>query len=871
MIRRMLIDATAPNEVRVAVVETIKDGNRTLNRLEDYDSEKADRKPSKGNIFLAQVSRVEASLQAAFVNYKLGPNGDQQRQGFLAFPEIHTDYYRVPTADREALEAEIRAEQADNHKEQLSFDQISIITEALRANGAVTLLAASSIAEITEKLTPPPAQTPYPEDDAAAEFGFDASSSSADLTDDLSASDHDDNDQPVVPEMLTGGDFDNGAEVRKTRRRLIRYKIQEVIKRRQIMLVQVVKEERGSKGAAVTTYISLPGRYCVLMPNSTSGGGVSRKINNHSDRRRMREVLDQLHVPDGMSVILRTAGLERDIEDIRRDLDYLLRLWDQIRELTLKSTAPALVYEEGDLIRRSIRDLHNDQIAEILIAGDEAYATARDFMQMLMPTHVDRVKLYRDPTPLFARFEVEKQIDTIHEPTVALRSGGYLVINSTEALVAVDVNSGRATKERNIEETALKTNLEAAQELARQIRLRDLAGLVVVDFIDMEETRNRIKIERCLKEAMKNDRARIQIGRISSFGLLELSRQRLRPSLSEADFSQCPTCAGRGMIRSVESSARTAFRALEDDVMKHDGHDIVLTAAPAVAIHMLNDLRQNIINLEQRHGIAIQIQMDDHLIAPAVRIERSTSRNIDRPAAVSYDTVTVPDANLYDPSFVPVLPAAPARAPRRSREERSREDRNREDRPARDDRPRDEAVEGEEEATPRRGRRRRGANLRTPSVSPADMPQPDLPDNAFAPFTDSALQAEPIVPADQMEVREGADDEIDENGEPKSRSARAGRRRGGRGRRPRFEGATPDYSQINADGDDSAPFDADGAPNAMPSANVPTGVFAAPHQAEPRQAEPRQAESPANDSSDQAQGQDDGTQRRGWWQRLLEG
>src|SRR5579883_217210 len=472
MAKRMLIDAAHPEETRVAVLKG--------NRLEDFDFETATKKQLKGNIYLAKVTRVEPSLQAAFVDY--GGN----RHGFLAFNEIHPDYYRIPVADREALLEQERA------------------------------LAERS-----------------PEGANGGERG-----------------------EGEELETIGGDDIE---EVPARRVRPPRpYKIQEVTKRRQIMLVQVVKEERGNKGAALTTYLSLAGRYCVLMPNTPRGGGISRKITNLKDRRRLKSILEEFEIPEGMSVIVRTAGMERSKAEIKRDLEYLMRLWDEIRTVTLQSTAPALIYEEASLIKRSIRDLYDRDIDEIQVEGEEGYRAAKEFMRMLTPSHAKRVHLYKDDLiPLFHRYQVESQIDGIHSPVVHLKSGGYIVITPTEALVSIDVNSGRATKERNIEETALRTNLEAAEEISRQVRLRDLAGLIVIDFIDMEESRNNAAVERRLKEAMRSDRARIQIGRISAFGLLELSRQRLRPSLVEATMEMCTHCGGTGWVRSIESTAPT--------------------------------------------------------------------------------------------------------------------------------------------------------------------------------------------------------------------------------------------------------------------------------------------------------------------------
>ncbi|MEI7610951.1 MAG: Rne/Rng family ribonuclease, partial [Rhodospirillaceae bacterium] len=474
----------------------------------------------------------------------------------------------------------------------------------------------------------------------------DAPSLESDLTD--AAGDTDGHDgaeeaaEPIRVDTIGGDEADEDEEVARRRPRSLRsYKIQEVIKRRQILLVQVTKEERGTKGAALTTYLSLPGRYCVLMPNTGRGGGVSRKITNPQDRKRLKEMLSDLDIPQGMAVILRTAGLERSKAEIKRDLEYLLRLWDSIREQTLQSTAPELIYEEANLIKRSIRDLYANDIDEVLVEGEDGYRVAKDFMRMLVPSQAKRVQPYRDETiPLFFRYQVESQIDAMHSPVVQLKSGGYIVINQTEALVAIDVNSGRSTRERNIEETAFKTNLEAADEVARQLRLRDLAGLIVIDFIDMEDNRNNAAVERRLKEAMKNDRARIQLGRISPFGLLELSRQRLRPSLLEANFEKCPHCSGLGVIRSIESAALHALRAIEEEGIRRRSSEISVALPSKVALYILNTKRAELALVEQRYGLRIVILTDDELIVPDLRIERVKARLPGEEAAAAIATAS---------------------------------------------------------------------------------------------------------------------------------------------------------------------------------------------------------------------------------------
>ncbi|HLO75000.1 MAG TPA: ribonuclease E/G, partial [Magnetospirillum sp.] len=435
--------------------------------------------------------------------------------------------------------------------------------------------------------------------------------------------------EPAAKPETLGGDDASEQELERRRARLLRnYKIQEVIKRRQIMLVQVVKEERGNKGAALTTYLSLAGRYCVLMPNTARGGGVSRKIVSTTDRRRLKAIAQELNCPEGMAVIVRTAGSERSKTEIKRDYEYLLRAWDNVRDLTLQSSAPALVYEEASLIKRSIRDLYSRDIDEVLVDGDEGYRLAKDYMRMLTPSHAKKVQPYKDPTmPMFHRYQVETQLDAMHSPVVQLKSGGYIVIGQTEALVAIDVNSGRSTKERHIEETALKTNLEAADEVARQLRLRDLAGLVVIDFIDMEESRNNHAVERRLKEALKDDRARIQVGKISAFGLLELSRQRLRPSLQETTFTPCPHCGGTGLVRSVESAAMHVLRAIEEEGIRRRSAEVTVYVPSQIALYILNQKRDALAAIEERYEFNVFLLGDDSLIPPNLRMERVKAEN----------------------------------------------------------------------------------------------------------------------------------------------------------------------------------------------------------------------------------------------------
>lgn len=611
MAKRMLIDASHPEETRVAVVSG--------NRLEEFDYESAARRQLKGNIYLAKVTRVEPSLQAAFVEY--GGN----RHGFLPFSEIHPDYYRIPIADREALLAE-----------EASLKPFS--TEDDTPDAAPLDLAEGGNGVEGENGV---------ESENRAELEADAVSAAEQVGEEADGEAENDDGQTgagtngkvVEVAVETGVDTVGGDEVddaaRRRARFMRRYKIQEVVKRRQVLLIQVTKEERGNKGAALTTYLSLAGRYCVLMPNTARGGGISRKISGSADRRRLKSVIEELDIPEGIAVIVRTAGSERSKPEIRRDYEYLLRLWSEIRETTLGSTAPALIYEEANQIKRAIRDLYRSDMEEILVEGEEGHKAAKAFMKSLMPSHARNVKLYKDPeVPLFQRHQVEGQIDAMHSPIVQLKSGGYIVMNVTEALIAVDVNSGKATRERHIEETAYKTNLEAADEVARQLRLRDLAGLIVIDFIDMEESRHDRSVERRLKDGLRSDRARIQLGRISPFGLLEMSRQRLRPSLVETSTGLCPMCDGTGHVRTAESSALHVLRALEEDAVRRGGGEIVIAVPAGVAMHLLNNMRARLVDLEQRHDLTVRVDTDTNLIAPAHRLERLSRTAAGREDAV---------------------------------------------------------------------------------------------------------------------------------------------------------------------------------------------------------------------------------------------
>ena len=643
MAKKMLIDATHAEETRVVVV----DGNK----VEEFDFESQNKPQIAGNIYLAKVTRVEPSLQAAFVDY--GGN----RHGFLAFSEIHPDYYQIPIADREALMAEEKAyaeamaaeaEQEEKKPKrtrkrrekpaaQYSSDPIET-RDVTAVDGMETIdlsadeegVAAVSLIEddlsdaLPQTLESQEVAEVAPKSDAASAEGegvveSEAALETADSSDDQDQDDEDPTDDGIES-VAQEDDSDDVRHVRKPRPK--RYKIQEVIKVRQIMLIQVVKEERGNKGAALTTYLSLAGRYCVLMPNTARGGGISRKITNAADRKKLKEIATTIVVPEGAGLIVRTAGAKRTKTEIKRDYEYLQRMWEQIRELTLKSSAPAAIYEEGDLIKRSIRDLYNRDIDEVLVEGAAGYRNAKDTMKMIMPSHAKNVKHYMDPMPLFARFQVETFMDGMFNPTVQLKSGGYLVIGITEALVAIDVNSGRSTKEGSVEQTALNTNLEAAEEVARQLRLRDLAGLIVIDFIDMDERRNNISVEKRMKDKLQSDRARIQVGRISGFGLMEMSRQRLRPGMLEASTQPCSHCHGTGLIRSQDSLGLTILRELEEEGGRARSKEVLIKAPISIANFLINQKREHMGQIEQRYGMAVRIEADPFLISPDYTIEK---------------------------------------------------------------------------------------------------------------------------------------------------------------------------------------------------------------------------------------------------------
>jgi ribonuclease E len=831
MTKRMLIDASHAEETRVVVL----DGTR----LEDFDVETSTKRQLKGNIYLAKVVRVEPSLQAAFVEY--GGN----RHGFLAFSEIHPDYYQIPVADRQRL-IEMQAEDARREEEE---EDLELALSQGTVEAQPTLVApepepaeqepateawafASNPPLLAAELPHPGAAAPEPLAEAASgaepwakpdqppllaapkaiaalpsEAALPLEIETSQIIDDGSDSDdaesYDSDGDHIEalppPETVGGGDPENGDDQRERRlppRFLRNYKIQEVIRRRQILLVQVVKEERGTKGAALTTYLSLAGRFGVLMPNSPRGGGISRKITSATDRRRLKEVMAELDIPRGMGMIVRTAGANRPKPEIKRDCEYLLRLWDDIREHTMKSVAPALIYEEASLIKRAIRDVYSRDIDEILVDGEDGWRAAHDFMRMLMPSHAKKVQLWRDGgQPLFARNQVEAQLDGMLMPTVQLRSGGYLVINQAEALVAIDVNSGRSTRERNVEETALRTNLEAADEVSRQLRLRDLAGLIVIDFIDMESKRHNAMVERRIKEALKNDRARIQVGHISHFGLLEMSRQRLRPSLAETSFIPCPHCGGTGHVRSTENAAIHVLRGIEDEGSKRRAAEIVVYVSTPVALYLLNHKRERLREIELRYVMRVVVAADDTQIAPQFRIEKVRTRSPDEvPVVVTAERPMPP----------PIADAADDEEEEEAEAVGSEDD----DDDAEEDTPEQQTgdaagpidAEEAERRRKRRRRRRRGGKRDEPQISSVPEPAVEAVDGGVEP------QREPLVATEEAKEAEAKDavEETSEAGEAAAgtdddpRNRRRGRR-GGRRRRREGDGELSPFAVPGAE------------------------------------------------------------------------
>ena len=656
----MLIDATHAEETRVVVVEG--------NKVDEFDFESLNKRQLSGNIYLAKVTRVEPSLQAAFVDY--GGN----RHGFLSFAEIHPDYYQIPVADREALIAEEEAyaktleeeaNLAQQKKSRIRKRKPKVIAEEADSDISISSDVIEKSDENVEILNVTENQDSSNPNSITDNEEVSDNPIDLDLKNNSEINVESDDEANSDSEIESVADDDIEEEVRPRKPRPRRYKIQEVIKVRQILLIQVVKEERGNKGAALTTYLSLAGRYCVLMPNTARGGGISRKITNVQDRKKIKEITSELDVPKGAGLIVRTAGAKRNRDDILRDYEYLMRQWTQIRDVTLESIAPTQIYAEGDIIKRSIRDLYNNDIDEIIVDGERGYEAAKAYMTMLMPTHVKRVKQYKNKMPLYARYQVENYLGGMFNPTVQLKSGGYIVIGVTEALVAVDVNSGKATKESSIEKTALKTNLEAADEVARQLRLRDLAGLIVIDFIDMEERRNNIAVEKRMKDKLKSDRARIQVGRISGFGLMEMSRQRLRPGMLEATTKECPHCLGTGLVRSDDSQALSILREIEEEAIRKRTKEILATVPVGISNYLMNHKRENIALIESQYGISIIIEASSSMVGTDYELEKrkTTSRIIadvfDMPTAREMEAVAnievaknsddaEPSANLED-------------------------------------------------------------------------------------------------------------------------------------------------------------------------------------------------------------------------------
>jgi len=947
MADKMLIDATHPEETRVVVLRG--------NRVEEFDFESANRKQLRGNIYLAKVTRVEPSLQAAFVDY--GGN----RHGFLAFSEIHPDYYQIPVADRQALIAQEEHDQraadveADNRAGRRGRnrhrnagrhrDRDVVQSEPLAAEGAApettetptgdtspSESATDSFTDNTahmpeadaapadfsseehsheqqdhhaaeEFIAPPitsePSESPLEtvaegeQPSAAAEAALTAEGTVPETADGNGEEHHDDE----AVESVGGADALEEAQERMPRFRR-QYKIQEVIKRRQVMLVQVVKEERGTKGAALTTYLSLAGRYSVLMPNTPRGGGISRKITSAEDRGRLKEIAQELEVPEGMGVILRTAGASRTKIEVKRDLEYLLRLWETVRDLTLKSTAPKLVYEEGSLTKRSIRDLYGKDIEEIVVSGEQGYQEAREFMRMLMPSHAKHVKHYKDTQPLFTRYGIESQLDAMFSPVVQLRSGGYIVINQAEALVAIDVNSGRATREHHIEDTALKTNCEAAEEIARQLRLRDLAGLIVIDFIDMDEGRNNRTVERRLKEALRHDRARIQVGRISHFGLLEMSRQRIRTSVLESSTEKCPVCGGSGHVRSVSSVALQLLRAIEEMLIKGATHNLIVRTRAEVALYVLNHKRAHLRALEERFRVTLTVSADPTVTGQqSYVVDRGeqvhtveAAKSIAAAHPIPLPTVDEEDEFVVDEVEEDVVEAPEAEhvqevaAPAQADEEAPRRD-------------------GEREGGPRR-RRRRGRGGRGRGGEPREgapaFTHDTVPEHAIVHEDhDAGSPEEEGFSPSQPRPENGQSGEGDRDGVRRRR--RRGRRGGRRNRqhngeapfRPNENGPEPELQHAVEDMDRPPSYDtAPPAPYAPPIEQRPAPAAMEPPAAAANAQEPSRRRStirePAPFASERAPSppspaapstpvisstgpEEPATPKRGWWGKRLLG
>ncbi len=836
MTMRMLIDARHQEETRVAVIKG--------NRIEEFDFESAEHKQLKGNIYLAKVTRVEPSLQAAFVDY--GGN----RHGFLAFSEIHPDYYQIPREDREALlreEAEHAAEEARLRAAEMDHDEY--------------------------------------DDGGVVEVDEEAMSADSD-------EDNGDEASPVAAEEAENGSEESAAESLRRKRQNLRrrYKIQDVIRRRQVLLVQVVKEERGNKGAALTTYLSLAGRYCVLMPNTTHGGGISRKISNGSDRKRLKQIMADLDLPPSMGLIVRTAGLSRTKTEIKRDFDYLARLWDEIREKTLQSSAPALIYQDSDLIKRAIRDIYNRDIDEVIVEGGEGYRDARNFMKLLMPSHVRRVTEYVDPVPLFQRYGAEDQLSAMYQPVVQLKSGGYVVINPTEALVSIDINSGRSTREHNIEQTAYATNIEAAHEIARQLRLRDMAGLVVIDFIDMESNGHIRKVEKAMKEALKNDRARIQVGRISSFGLLEMSRQRLRTGVLEASTRPCVHCEGTGLMRTASSAGLSALRMLEDEAARGRGSRLVLRAGREAAIYLLNRKRAEISDVEVRYGVMIEVLIEESFEGAKMTVESFGPPPAERPRPMPITALAEPEDDVLDEEEDEIEEEEEEEEKEGEAESRPQGRQSRESREAREDR--------SESGKRRRRRGRRGGRRRDRSEGEGEAGTEEAIDGVGSEGAESeagtGIEAQPPV---ETEAQTAAVEEV--AAEPESEEPARKSRRRPRARK-RDEAVVAEVSAAEAPASEPVqdaeeapafisvvaeapaeeeqaakpkrtrrkrPADAEAANAETPTPAAANDQDAAPRRGRRKAAATATAE-PDSESNDDPSA-DEGSPRRGWWQRTF--
>ncbi len=909
MAKKMLIDATHAEETRVVVV----DGNK----VEEFDFESENKRQLAGNIYLAKVTRVEPSLQAAFVDY--GGN----RHGFLAFSEIHPDYYQIPVADREALLEEERAyaeaqrarDEEDEKPKRRSRSRSRARPAKTEADDAVTSTDISGMETIDldgeadsdttassdEGLSPMEtvAETPVQEpEDSASETVDTPEDGNGDETADYEETKRSNAaaKDETIESVADDDDHEDFRPVRKPRPR--RYKIQEVIKVRQILLVQVVKEERGNKGAALTTYLSLAGRYCVLMPNTARGGGISRKITNAVDRKKLKEIAGELNVPQGAGLIVRTAGAKRTKSEIKRDYEYLQRMWEQIRELTLKSTAPAKIYEEGDLIKRSIRDLYNREIDEVWVEGERGYRIAKDFMKMIMPSHAKNVKHYLDPMPLFARYQVESYLSSMFNPVVQLRSGGYIVIGVTEALVAIDVNSGRATKEGSIEDTATKTNLEAAEEVARQLRLRDLAGLIVIDFIDMDERKNNAAVEKRMKDKLKTDRARIQVGRISGFGLMEMSRQRLRPGMIEATTQPCPACHGTGLIRSDDNLALSILRQIEEEGVRRRSREVLVRCPVGIANFLMNQKREHVANIEARYGMSVRIEGDPSLISPDFTIEKFKTAT--RAVPQVSDTFVSVDSSLMndidsaadedeDDVVAAEAPAAPESAPahvqgetdedgkpkkKRRRRRRRSKSRNGNGDEAQNGEARTDGAEadqsGAEHAEPAQADApaiaETGADAAAPEAEPAEAEKPKRKtvSRARKPKAAAAPAVTEAAPADAQAETAPAEAEATEEPKPK-RKAPARRSRAKKPApeaEPQAEPAPePQAEPAATPAPEPAPAAAAAEPEAKPEPAPEPEPAPKPRRSRKTAPEPAVAE--ASEAKDEPK--DEKPKRKGWW------